>query len=348
MASLATDENSTKKKEAAEPTVINDEVKESVLNEAKAINNMDGKDSKGDIRTTGDISLAINAFKEMIPTNTKEGEFKYELRGVHLGKSVAKGKTKDDVYRAFLLWAQKEEDVENKSFNVSKAFRRFDTFATAQEKHYSKTGYFKEPVYYSDIEKVKAIFPIEIGAEPLKNTPKEKSLDGCLWWGIDLNICTHFDLKKHGFEPSDLVQFLWYYLLNSIFDTVSCHPGVILCEDMGYMGLGDMMSMSSAMKPIESDLNELFYGCVPLKMKKIIIVNSPWWISVLLGIMRLFMSRKMSSRIKNDTVEKMYSRVGGKQNLPKDCIGGTGSSIGRYPQDPKTKEEEMGKSSDGK
>ena len=34
----------------------------------------------------------------------------------------------------------------------------------------------------------------------------------------------------------------------------------------------------------------------------------------------------------NDTVEKMYSRLGGKQNLPKGCIGGTGSADGRYAQ----------------
>ena len=67
-------------------------------------------------------------------------------------------------------------------------------------------------------------------------------------------------------------------------------------------------------------------------MKKIIVVKSPWYINILLGIMRLFMSKKISSRIKNDTVEKMYSRLGGKQNLPKGCIGGTGSADGRYVQ----------------
>merc|ERR1711965_573850 len=101
------------------------------------------------------------------------------------------------------------------------------------------------------------------------------------------------------------------------------------------MGLGDMMSFSSALKPVEKDLNQLFYGCMPLKMKKIIIVNSPWWINILMGIMRLFMSRKMSSRIKNDSMEKMYSRIGGKQNLPSGCIGGEGQSKDRYAnQDP--------------
>ena len=44
------------------------------------------------------------------------------------------------------------------------------------------------------------------------------------------------------------------------------------------------------------------------------------------------MSRKMSSRIKNDTMEKMYSRVGGVKSLPKGCMGGEGSEEGRYDQ----------------
>jgi hypothetical protein len=319
-----------------EPAVINDEVRSQVLNEAKAMNKMDGEEKKGDILVTG-IKLALDAFKEIIPTAKKDG-FKYDLRGVHLGKSVCRGKTKEDLYKGFLLWSQKDQDIKTNSFNVSKAFRRFESFATAQEKHYSKTGHFKEPVYYSELENVRAIFPLVVGQEPLKNTPKEKPLDGCLFWAIDLTKCEHYDLKKHGIELSELFRFLWYYLLSSIFDDIACHPGIILCEDIGYMGLGDMMAFSSAIKPIENDLNELFYGCVPLKMKKVIIVNSPWWMNFLIGFMRLFMSKKMSSRIKNDTTEKMYSRVGGPANIPSGYIGGTGSSTERYYQDPKVED----------
>ena len=40
--------------------------------------------------------------------------------------------------------------------------------------------------------------------------------------------------------------------------------------------------------------------------------------------------QKISSRIKM-IVEKMYSRLGGKQNF-NGCIGGTGSADGRYVQ----------------
>ena len=333
MASLANDDNTKRETniKEPEPTVINDEVKGLVLSEAKAMNNMEGKDKKGDKIFTGDSAGALDAFKEMLPT-PKEGDFSYELRGVHLGKSIAKGKTKDDVYKAFLFWSQKDEDVTANRFNVSKALRRFETFAKTQEKHYSETGWFKDPVYFRNMDNVREAFPIDVSKDPLTGTPKEKSLDGCLFWGIDLSKVKSFDLEKLGVTPVELARWMWYLLLASVFDKVSQHPGVVLCENIGYMGLGDMMSFSSALKPVEKDLNQLFYGCMPLKMKKIIIVNSPWWINILLGIMRLFMSRKMSSRIKNDTMEKMYSRVGGKKSLPKGCMGGEGSEEGRYDQ----------------
>ena len=96
MASLANDDNTKRETniKEPEPTVINDEVKGLVLSEAKAMNNMEGKDKKGDKIFTGDSAGALDAFKEMLPT-PKEGDFSYELRGVHLGKSIAKGKTKD-------------------------------------------------------------------------------------------------------------------------------------------------------------------------------------------------------------------------------------------------------------
>ena len=72
------------------------------------------------------MSLAISAIEEMVASSKKDGELKYDLRGVHLGKSIAEGKTTKDVYKAFLLWSQKDADIAQKTFNISKAFRRFD------------------------------------------------------------------------------------------------------------------------------------------------------------------------------------------------------------------------------
>merc|ERR1711991_667730 len=66
------------------------------------------------------MSLAISAIEEMVASSKKEGEFKFDLRGVHLGKSIAKGKTMKDVYKAFLLWSQNDTDVKQKNLQYIK------------------------------------------------------------------------------------------------------------------------------------------------------------------------------------------------------------------------------------
>lgn len=200
MASLTSD-NKSKEKEAKQG--INAELRASVMRESQAMNKMDGSEEKGDKVVTGDISLAISAIEERVASSKKDGELKYDLRGVHLGKSIAEGKTMKDVYKAFLLWSQKDADIAQKTFNISKAFRRFDSFATAQEKHYSQTGYFKDPIYYSDIEKVRAIMPLDVSPSTLCGTPSDKTLDGCVLWAIDLSNIEDTDIAKVGVEPQD-------------------------------------------------------------------------------------------------------------------------------------------------
>ena len=81
---------------------------------------------------------------------SKKGEpvvhdpIRWALRGVHLGKGIALGKTLDDMYSSFLHWAHKPEDVSEKRFNITKAYRRLEAFATFQETHFDE--FFNEPI----------------------------------------------------------------------------------------------------------------------------------------------------------------------------------------------------------
>ena len=160
--------------------------------------------------------------------------------------------------------------------------------------------------------------PLDVSPSTLCGTPSDKSLDGCVLWAIDLSKIEDTDIAKEGcVEPQDLIKYVWYFILSAMFDDAACHPGVVLCENLEYMSIGTMFGFQKAMKPVEDDMNELFYGCAPMKMKKIIMVKSPWYINVLLGIMRLFMSKKISSRIKNDTVEKAVFQIRWKTKFTK-------------------------------
>jgi hypothetical protein len=57
------------------------------------------------------------------------------------------------------------------------------------------------------------------------------------------------------------------------------------------------MAFNNMFSSVEKTINAMFYGAMPVKMKACIIVGSPWWMSALLRLMKLFMSKKMSKRI---------------------------------------------------
>jgi len=128
----------------------------------------------------------------------------------------------------------------------------------------------------------------------------------------------------------DLMRGFWYLMVASLFDSVVQTHGVIIVENLTGVGFSTMLQLQGSFKSIEATINEMYYGCMPFKMKECVLVGSPWWMSALLGVMRLFMSKKMSQRIKNVTQEQMLHHVGGPGMLPKGCCGGTGATEDRY------------------
>jgi hypothetical protein len=304
------------------------QMKQSMMNEAKAMNNMDGKDKKGDVRVSS-YATALETLVSMIPTEGDKVE-KFMYRSLHLDcddvKHPCLGKTRNDVHRAFLLWSQKPNDRLEDSFNVSKAFRRLETFADYQLKMYEP--YFSTPVDITspDIVEASQIMNIKV---------PEQTYGGALAWVIDLDRTDMEAMSKlkaeGGCDLNDLMRYFWALMLQGMFDDVSCSEGCIVLQDMGTMGFGTMLSFQKSIKPIENDMNAMFYGVMPFKMKSCILTGSPWWMSALLAFMRLFISKKMSGRIKNLYKKDMWLIMGGQDQLPLGYIGGTKPYVERYP-----------------
>ena len=284
---------------------------------AATVDNLDNC-GKNDKKIVGNISMALDTFKDMIPIPPK-GDFRYELRGVHLGKGVAKGKTKDDIYRACLFWAQKEEDVRANVFNVSKAIRRFHIFAGMQEKHYSETGWLKNPVYFSEIVLTQKYFPIGASPEPLKGTPTHKSLDGCMLWWFDAWKINH---TQPGCNEAKLFRTHWYLALSSIFNKVTQRRGVVVVNNCKESWKENRAADSMFVGFEEHLIMDIFHGCFPIKFKKVICVHSPWWNTASIWFIKLFLSRKMRSRLKVYSTRKMHSQIGGNQlpHLPRSFL----------------------------
>ena len=292
------------------------QLKAQVANEAKAMNNMEGNDEKGDLRTSWDN--ALGALKTMIPPVTKD-DHTWEFRGVHLGEGPAAGKKMDEFLFSFLRWAQKPADRAAKSVNVSKAFRRLRTFAKYQETH--ADGWFATPV-----KKEECILPNKFFGMTILRENEVKS--GSAIWIIDLERCEgNFDKTSFGLTDDMLMRWLWYTMICSIFDEVVQNEGVIIIQNLKNVGFTGFVKLSRASSSVETEMNKLFYGCCPFKMKECIANGSPWWINMLLGIMSLFLSKKMKERIKNMTVKEAVDHCGGTEVFPVGYLGGTGTQL---------------------
>ena len=310
---------------------FDDRLTATVTTELKAMNNMEVEDQDGDKIIFGDIGDALLALKAMIPAKEDETDTMYDFKSVHLGKSAARGKTKDDIYRGFLYWSQKDEDVENECFNITKAFKRLTSFAKCQDDYFEK--YWDTPVYLKEIRVVNEFMSAF--------TPEYEVAGGSPLWAYAMGSHGRgWDLKEWGITDKLLMRWFWYTVVCCLFDKKAQHPGVVIVQSFNNMGVGEMVKMNNAFSGIEKEMNRMFYGCLPVKMKSIIIVGSPWWMSALMRIMRLFLSKKMSERFKNVSIEKMHQLIGGKTMLPKDYLGGVTTMTERWPQADTCEEED--------
>jgi hypothetical protein len=226
------------------------------------------------------------------------------------------------------LWSQKPKDQDADSFNVSKAFRRLEAFASYQMRMFEP--YFSTPVDTSspEIQKVGDLMNTKIPAELHEGT-------GSVVWVmdlalIDLDAMCKLEEQVPRITHRDIMRWFWGLMLISMFDDVAASEGVIILQGFGDLGMSGMMQSQKAFKPIESDMNAMFYGIMPFKMKSCVLVGSPWWMSALLAFMKLFISKKMSSRILNLSQDDMLEYMGGAAGLPDGYLGGTGKYVPRY------------------
>jgi hypothetical protein len=122
-----------------------------------------------------------------------------------------------------------------------------------------------------------------------------------------------FDIQVN---DRDIMRWMWNIILHATFDYPCAIDGAHVVETFDGVSFMDMVKMNGKFGKIEQQLNELFYGCAPFKMKSIILVGSPFWMNWLVAIMRMFISKKMSERIISTDEAGLQARVGGPDYLP--------------------------------
>ena len=255
-----------------------------IIKEYKQIfSDPDGSEKKGDVLIPT-IEEALPYLKDMIEKAKAKAKKPKKAKKWDFATSphAEFGKTFDDTLVAFLKWARREKGG-TKDINVSKAFRRLESYAEWMD----DTGkdLVEPPLTASSIKTALGACGMTAGID--------KSGDlGFMWW-LDVSKMDRKIIKDK--PPVEMLRaFVWYshYLL---YNDTAQEKGMTIVENVDKLGLIDSFTLIPAQ--VATKLDRLTIGVLPIKMKAIYMLDAPAWINILLGIMSMFMSKKMKERM---------------------------------------------------
>ena len=151
--------------------------------------------------------------------------------------------------------------------------------------------------------------------------------EGRLVWWVD---CARLDkalLKTIPVEDS-LRAFVWYAHA-VMYDGHAQGNGIVFVEDIAQLGFWSAMTLVPMKLSIK--LDRLTIGVLPVKMKLLLIFDSPTWMDIMMKMFSVFMSKKMRSRM---VVYKKEWHVL-TERLGQECIpAGFGECGGTLSTDP--------------
>lgn len=262
----------------------------------------DGKNKRGDI-TLESLDQALGLLNEYV--NAKQ-ESNHVMDLVPLKEFNA---TQDDFLLAFLKWAESEDPTTKKQkINVSKAQRRLDAYFEWMKDNKAE---FEEPLTIESIEEAAKVWNIQITYDDDNHF---------LWW-IDLGAIDKKELKK--LSNSAHLRYVVWFTHVVMLDKRAQDNGAMIVEDMGQMGFFQMATLVPS--DLSAKMDRLTVGIVPVRMKAIYIFGAARWMSLLIGFMKPFMSKKMAARFniipaKTDK-QKFCDDLVKRKNIPKDYMG---------------------------
>jgi len=198
-------------------------------------------------------------------------------------------KTLDDVLMAFLKWATVEAEDDDQHYeegmtkvNVSKAFRRLESYATWMD----NTGrdLIDPPMdTHGDIEKTWKAWNMKLSYDQ----------SGKLVWWMDFDSIDMETVKA--IRPTDTLRLFVWMAHFIMLDRNAQNNGMVYCQNMAKVKLWTSFALIPPKLGLK--LDKLTIGVLPVKMKHLFILESPTWMSLLLGSMKPFLSKKMKSRI---------------------------------------------------
>jgi CRAL/TRIO domain len=211
--------------------------------------------------------------------------------------------TVDDLLTAFVLWSRKEQG-EPMTYNVSNAFRRLESYATWMEDH---RDFLESPLTADSVKQAAIAWQQKMTYAP----------SGQLVWWFDFEALDLKLIRSSMLPYSDSLRYMVWLSHLVMFDKNAQEQGMLIVQNMA----SKSMIATMTMVPMElgTKIDRFTIGVLPIKMKSCYIYNHRGWFRILSGLMKPFMSKKMTSRMillsKEDVKVKLQEKIG-QENIP--------------------------------
>jgi len=213
--------------------------------------------------------------------------------------------TLDDVLRAFCEWSRFEKD-DTTMYNVTMAFERLEQYATWMDK--TNRDMVDPPLTPDSIRDAWKAWAMKVSYDKIGRF--------VLW--IDLEAMDMVKIKKELTAVDNLRLFVWlaHYCM---FDSHAQQHGILICKNLNHASFWSSVTLIPTNLVIKID--RLTIGTLPVKMKKIYVIQSPKWIKRMMGMVKPFMSAKMKTRIVTMENPTLLEEELGTDCLPSDFGG---------------------------
>lgn len=266
----------------------------------------DGKHKKDDI-IVDDVSAGLELLNQYVTSKQATMDSTALMDLVPLSEFNA---SQDQFLMAFLKWAEKEDPKKKATqVNVSKARRRLDAYFEWMEQNKSD---FEQPLTLESIMPVAKVWDIQITYDT----------EGHFLWWIDLGSMDKAAVAN--FEPRDHLRYVVWFAHLVMLDKKAQDNGAIIIEDMGMVGFWKLATLVP--HELSAKMDRLTIGILPVRMKKIYIFGAARWMSLLIGMMKPFMGKKMRDRMKilskkTDVQQFCDDLVKSRKNIPAGFCG---------------------------
>jgi hypothetical protein len=253
----------------------------------KTLSNPDGSEKKGDV-IIPTLEEALPYLKDLVEKSKAKTKNPKKAKKWDFATSphAQFGKTLDDTFMAFLKWARRTKGGSKNDINVSKAFRRLESYAEWMDD--TGTDLTVPPLTASSVKRGLEAFKMTAGVDKTGDL-------GLLWW-IDVSKMDRNLIQKELAPEETLRAFVWYshFLL---YNEMAQEKGMTVVQNIDKLGL--IASFTLIPAKLSSKLDRLTIGVLPIKMKAAYMLDSPAWMNIFMGLMSMFMSKKLKERIIN-------------------------------------------------